>query len=197
MTNDDLYDYDAARREASELWLREQIQARLERFYAQRPPVFARQGDLHPEIAHWVKRFLTGESAGLILVGTVGVGKTWSLWKIKETLIAAGWSRSIEVKAAHELKLITTPPVDEDAFKALEEASLLALDDVGSIRVSDWDADKLMALIDERWRFQRPTVLTSNTTKLKDLLGERVASRLADGATRVKMTGADRRRVAE
>jgi DNA replication protein DnaC len=194
MTDEEPYDYDAARRAASELWLREQIADRLERFHLERPPVFARAGQLLPEIAEWAKRFAAGEGAGLILVGNVGVGKSWSLWKIKETLIASGWLRGIEIRAAYELKQITAPPVDEAALEDLREASLLALDDIGSIRVSDWDADNLMALIDERWKFQRPTVFTSNNPKLRDLLGERVASRLADGATVVKMTGTDLRR---
>lgn len=194
MTDDEPFDYDAARRAASELWLQEQIQARLELFYAERPPVFATPGDLSPDIAQWVKRFAAGESAGLILVGNVGVGKSWSLWKIKETLIKGGWFDGVEIKPAHELKRITAPPVDDTALAALTKVGLLALDDIGSIRVSDWDADNLMALLDDRWKYRRPTVLTSNNPKLRDLLGERVASRLADGATTVKMTGADRRR---
>lgn len=188
------YDYEAARREASESALREQIQARMERFRAERPPVFARPGSLHPEIADWVKRFLAGERAGLILVGNVGAGKTWSLWKIKELLIEAGWLRGIEIRAAHELKQIVAPPVDEYGLAKLANASLFGLDDVGSIRVSDWDADNLMALVDTRWQHQRPTIITSNNPKLRALLGERVASRLADQATVVKMTGSDLRR---
>lgn len=194
MSNEEPYDYDAARQAASELWLREQIQARLERFYAERPPVFAAPGLLNGDVADWVKRFLAGEAAGLILVGNVGVGKSWSVWKIKESLIRAGWLRPVEIRAAHELKRITAPPVDEDELELLREASLLALDDIGSIRVSDWDADNLMALVDDRWKHRRPTVITSNNPKLRDLLGERVASRLAGGATVVKMTGDDQRR---
>lgn len=194
MSDEEPYDYDAARRAASELWLREQIQERLERFHAERPPVFAAPGALNDDITDWAKRFLAGEAAGLILVGNVGVGKSWSLWKTKESLIRAGWLRPVEIRAAHELKRITAPPVDVDELELLREASLLALDDIGSIRVSDWDADNLMALVDDRWKHRRPTAITSNNPKLRDLLGERVASRLADGATVVKMTGDDQRR---
>lgn len=194
MSDEEPYDYDAARQAASELWLQEQIQARVERFLAERPPVFAAPGELHSDIAAWAKRLLDGEIAGLVLVGNVGVGKSWSLWKIKESLIRSGWLRGIEIRAAHELKRITAPPVDEAELDLLREASLVALDDIGSIRVSDWDADNLMSLIDDRWMYRRPTILTSNNPKLRDLLGERVASRLADGATVIKMTGTDLRR---
>lgn len=194
MSDEQPYDYDEARRRASESWMQEQIQAHLKRFFRQRPPVFAQPGVLHPDVELWTKRFLDGDPAGLILVGNVGVGKSWTLWKIKETLIRSCWLSSVEIRSAHELKKITAPPVDERALTELTEASLLALDDIGSIRVSDWDADNLMALIDERWKHQRPIILTSNTPKLRDLLGERVASRLADGATVIKMTGPDLRR---
>ncbi|MET8985900.1 ATP-binding protein [Nonomuraea wenchangensis] len=194
MSDEEPYDYDAARRAASELWLREQVTARLKRFRAERPPVFATPGELHNDIAGWVKRYLDGEAFNLILVGNVGVGKSWSLWKIKEALISAGWLRSVEIRAAHELKRTCAPPVDEVELDLLRQASLLALDDIGSIRVSDWDADNLMALVDDRWKHRRPTIITSNNPKLRDLLGERVASRLADGATVVMMTGPDLRR---
>jgi len=37
MSDEEPYDYEAARRAASELWLREQIAARLERFHAEPP----------------------------------------------------------------------------------------------------------------------------------------------------------------
>lgn len=194
MSDEQPYDYTAARRAATESARQERIHARLERFRRQCPPAFAKPGVLHPDVELWTKRFLDGDPAGLILVGNVGVGKSWTLWKIKESLIRSGVLLSAEIRSAHELKRIVAPPIDEAEVQTMTKAALLALDDIGSIRVSEWDADNLMALIDERWKFQRPTVLTSNTPKLRDLLGERVASRLADGATLIKMTGLDLRR---
>lgn len=188
------YDYEAARAAASASWLEEQIQFRLERFYAERPPVFAADGELHPEIAAWTRRFLAHDQGGLLLIGNVGVGKSWSLWKIKETLIKAGFLGGMEIKSGYDLKRILTPPLDEAALDHLAAIDVLALDDIGSIRVSDWDADHLMGLLDTRWAFRRPTLVVSNTPKLRDLLGERVSSRIQDGAQKLKMTGDDRRR---
>lgn len=194
MNPDEHYDYDAARREASELWLREQIAERLARFTARRPEVFAASGDLDPQIAAWANRFIRGERGGLVIVGNVGSGKTWSLWKIQQTLIEAGFLGSVEIRAAHEMRRLIAPPIDESAIDQLADADVLAIDDVGSVRISDWDADHLMALVDTRWIHRRPTILTSNKTDLRTLLGERVASRLSDGAVIVKMVGVDRRR---
>lgn len=191
----DEYDYDEARRRATESWIKEQIEDRLTRFYARRPRVFAVSGELHPDVAAWAARIGEGEPVGsLILTGNVGSGKTWTLWKIQETLICGGYRGSIEIRAAHELKRLIAPPVDTVTLDVLADADVMALDDVGSVRVSDWDADHLMALIDIRWSHRRATILTSNTTELRPLLGDRVASRLVHNATIVKLTGTDRRR---
>ena len=175
-------------------WWQEQVRDRLQRLHAKRPPVFAADGTLHPDIATWADKHAAGNPGGLILVGNIGVGKTWSLWKIAETLISRGYRGGIEIVTAHELKRIIAPPTDQATLDRLAAASILALDDIGAIRVSDWDADNLAALVDDRWRYQRPTILTSNNPALRDLLGERVASRLADNAAIVRMTGPDRRR---
>lgn len=194
--NADDYDYDEARRRATESWIKEQIEDRLTRFYAKRPRVFAAPGELHPDVNAWAQRVGSGEPVGsLILTGNVGSGKTWTLWKIQETLIDGGYRGVVEIRAAHELKRLIAPPVDTVTLDVLAGADVMALDDVGSVRVSDWDADHLMAMIDIRWAHRRAMILTSNSTELRPLLGDRVASRLADGATVVKLTGADRRRV--
>lgn len=188
------HDYAAARAAATAGWQAEQIQSRLERFYAKRPPTFAVPGELLPDIAAWTDRYAAGDRTGLVLVGNVGVGKSWALWKIHETLIKGGFLGDMEIKTAYDLKRTLTPPIDTAAFDYLANADILALDDVGSIRVSDWDADHLMGLIDTRWSYQRPTLVASNTGKLRDLLGERVASRISDNVHKVKMLGDDRRR---
>jgi hypothetical protein len=62
------------------------------------------------------------------------------------------------------------------------------------MRVSDWDSDHTGALLDVHWEQQKPTALTSNKLDLRAILGDRAASRLADHAVIVQMTGPDRRR---
>src|SRR3546814_11554545 len=51
-------------------------------------------------------------------------------------------------------------------------------------------------LIDHRYTHCLPTIFTTNvpTSNLRDQLGDRVASRLAEMCTRVTLTGSDRRR---
>jgi DNA replication protein DnaC len=75
----------------------------------------------------------------------------------------------------------------------LRECELLALDDLGSWRISEWAADNLYGVVDYRWSNQLPIVAASNYPNLDALLGDRIGSRLSDGMTRVELGGADRR----
>ncbi|MGW4791189.1 ATP-binding protein [Nonomuraea sp. NPDC004297] len=187
---------DAARRAAADLWEHEQAAARLTRFHKLRPAAFASPGTLHPDIAVWADHVAVGHYGNLVLVSGTGVGKSWSLWAAAERLITSGWRSHIEIVPARTLKKLITPPVDEAALARLAAAGLLAIDDIGSMRVSDWDSDHTGALIDERSENCRPTALTSNQLDLRAILGDRAASRLAHHAAIVQMTGPDRRRTA-
>ncbi|GAA3550616.1 hypothetical protein GCM10022419_033590 [Nonomuraea rosea] len=179
-----------------EQWIAEQTQRRLDRLRAARPAAYAAPGRLHPDIAAWADKVAIGEYGTLAIVGNIGVGKSWSLWAVAERLVAAGYRDRIEITPAHRLRRLVTPPVDQAALDRLAAAGLLAVDDVGSVRISDWDSDRMATLLDPRWEDQRPTILTSNQLNLKDLVGERTASRLSDRVTIVQMAGADRRRTA-
>lgn len=180
------------RQEVYAEWRASQADLRLQRLLARRPAAFAAPGELHRDVAAWAA---TPESSGnLVLTGPVGVGKTWHLWKVAETLTRAGMLGDIAILGAYDFKRLITPPVDEAALSRLVEADLLELDDLGAIRVSDWDLDHLYGLIDRRWQHNRPTVVASNQLDLRGVLGERTASRIAHGATVVELTGADRRR---
>lgn len=193
MPTADLYS-DDERRAAYELWVADETAKRREKFLAKRPAKFAAPGTLHPDLAAWGARFLKGDTSNLKIVGNIGSGKSWNLWKLGEELLNHGFLGRYEIVPARRLKRMLVPPVDVAAFDQLVEADLLALDDVAAIRVSDWDADHLYGLFDERWSEDRPIIVASNLAVLKDVIGERAASRLGDSLVTVKITGPDRRR---
>jgi DNA replication protein DnaC len=179
----------------------EYARERLERFLSRRPVKFAAAGELDPRLMQWAQELFAGRAGNLVIAGGVGTGKSWSAWRIGEELLAHGWRGRYEIVSAYQLKMLATPPVDAESLDRLAKTDLLALDDIGAVRVSDWDADHLYALIDERWASERPTIVITNITSpppgqtlLQLLLGERVASRLADGVTTVVLSGQDRRR---
>jgi len=190
----DPYDDDAHRAEARRLALQEQADLRLQRLLDRRPPVFSAPGTLRPDIQDWASAYLAGAHGSLVLIGEVGTGKSWTLWKTAETLIRSGWTGRFEIASAYEVKAATDRPVNTAQLRVWREADLFAIDDLGAQRVNDWDADALSALIDHRWQHRRPTLVASNETALKEIVGPRAASRLADAATIVRFTGPDRRR---
>lgn len=196
MTTYDPYDDDGARAEARAIAQRDQMEHRLRLLLNRRPPAFEAPGDLRPDVQQWLNGYLAGARGSLILIGTIGAGKTWSLWKAAETLVRSGWPGRFEIAAAYEIKEATDRPVNTAQLRIWREADLFAIDDLGAQKVFDWDADALAALIDKRWQFKRPTLIASNEDQLKDIVGARAASRLADGATLISFTDTDRRRSA-
>jgi DNA replication protein DnaC len=128
------------------------------------------------------------------MAGLVGTGKTWHLWKIAETLISGGWLGRMEIASMYEIKKATDRPLNEEALDRWRSAQILAIDDIGASAINDWTADALGELIDTRWQYSLPTIVATNELKLGPLLGERVVSRLADGATVVEFVGTDFRK---
>jgi DNA replication protein DnaC len=163
-----------------------------------RPPVFDVPGDLNPVAAAWLEQLLADRRAAgnLILTGDVGRGKTWTIWRIVAACVDAGYARKIEVVPAYDFKRVVVPPPDYHKLDHLARIQVLCLDDIGSVRLSEWDLDHLYSVIDRRSAGSQPTVISSNVLNLRNLLDERIASRLAANATIVELTGMDRRRSA-
>jgi DNA replication protein DnaC len=174
-------------------FLREDQQERLARFYARRPSVFSKRGWLNRQIHEWLEGMVRGENRALALEGPTGTGKSWSLWKSVETLLHNGWRGRWEIITATQFAEIIKPPVDEPRLRRVCECEFLALDDLGSWRVSEWAAEHLYAVIDHRWAHELPTVVTSNVPNVAESLGDRIGSRLAAGLATVILDGPDRR----
>ena len=84
-------------------------------------------------------------------------------------------------------------------LKRAERYDLLALDDLGAERATDWALETLTRLIDTRTMRGLPTVITSNYRlgELRDLwggvTGQRIASRIAGACDIAHLGGEDRR----
>lgn len=80
-----------------------------------------------------------------------------------------------------------------------ERYDLLALDDLGMERPTDWAKETITRLIDARTMRGLPTIITSNYRlgQLRDIWGgvegDRLVSRIAGSCERVEMSGPDRR----
>jgi DNA replication protein DnaC len=182
--------------EAAAIWLAERRQRLVDNLLASRPAEMAASGELDPDIADWAKRLAaTGAKQNLILTGEVGAGKTWTAWKAAETAVRAGYESLIVITTAARFRRVIAPSTAEPReFVRYCEAGLLVLDDVAALRLSEWDLDHLAEMTDIRWSEQRPTVVTSNKSNLRDLLGPRISSRLQHDCLRVALDNPDRRR---
>lgn len=75
--------------------------------------------------------------------------------------------------------------VQPDAGTIMED--VIAKGDLGATRGTDWEQDRLYALVNARYEAELPRNLT-------EAVGERIASRLLEGAEVVSVGGGDRRR---
>lgn len=175
-------------------WRADRLAHRLRTFRARRPIRLRDEGPLDPRIAAWGKELLAGASGNLIIVGKVGRIKTWSAWEVLEHAVASGYPGGIDFAIAADWQDAVGPPADRDRLRAMRAADLLVMDDLGSFRINDWQRDLLGPVVDDRWSNGRPIVITTNMESLTEPLGERMASRLKDGAVLVPLGGEDRRK---
>jgi len=80
-------------------------------------------------------------------------------------------------------------------WESATTVDLLALDDVGAEQVTDWRADRLARLVDERYQNERPILLATNypPSAWEQTLGARTVSRLLGMTFQVELQGDDRR----
>ncbi len=181
----------------------------LARWEAATPPRFRRAEATLPDVRAWADRALSNPaSAGaLLLTGHTGTGKTHEAYGALKR-IAAGGPERYEVLAVNSadmygsLRPSQTAGASEWELKRLSNVPLLFLDDFGSSKSSEWTEEVTYRLMNHRYNFCLPTIITSNLPArdtsgrdLTDFVGERVASRLAEMVTTlVPMIGEDRRR---
>lgn len=180
--------------EADEEWLADRREHRLSVIRRQRPARLSVRGDLDATVSEWGARLLQGTAGNLLLGGPTGSGKTWQAWEVLERAVAAGYPGRIVFATTALWQETIAPPVDREQLQLMRDADLLVFDDLGSGRVNEWQRECLLTVVDERWAHARPIIITFNVESLREMLGERLASRLADGATKAAIKGADRRR---
>lgn len=170
----------------------------------------------HSDVLAWVETWRSNPAtcSSLLLTGNVGTGKTWQGYGAVRAAVTAvpmrhrgepgswrAWqitkwiaTTSADMYAA----LRPQPKRDTEAELArYRETELLFIDDLGAAKTSEWVEEVTYRIIGGRYDAMLPTIYTSNlpTAELRDVLGNRITSRLAETTTRVKLTGEDRRRV--
>lgn len=140
------------------------------------------------------------DGRGTYLWGLPGRGKTY----------AAAAAVRLAVRDGLTAKLVTAKGLldaikaewdggERGALERAERYDLLALDDLGVERPTEWAMETLTGLIDARVAAGLPIIVTSNYSlgELRDrwggMPGMRIASRLGGACERIEMAGSDRR----
>ena len=145
------------------------------------------------------RRALDGR--GTYLWGAPGTGKTHAA--ACAVRLAIEGMRRAELVTAQELldgvKARYDDPSAVDVMRIARSLWLLALDDLGAERRTEWSMSSIEDLIDYRLVSGLPTIITSNFRlgELRDLWGgvdgARIASRIGGACERVHVDGPDRR----
>lgn len=131
-------------------------------------------------------------AGGLVLWGGEGTGKTHLAIALMRECQAKGFS-------GHFIRAVVLMPKLQQArsFQArhddlnlldrLSDVDVLVIDDVGKTLGNDFERSGLFALIDTRWAYSRPTIITTNAspTDLKDLLTPAGFDRLTAGGANI------------
>jgi DNA replication protein DnaC len=137
---------------------------------------------------------------GLYFCGGVGTGKTHLAVAVMNELMVRKRVPSLFVTVPEFLdnlrEAYMIPGRDLDEWmETVKNADLLALDDLGSERPTEWVRERLFVIVNHRYREALPTLFTSNIGP-KDLasqLGERTASRIIAMCDWISLEGEDYR----
>jgi len=130
------------------------------------------------------RRYAEDPHGWLVLSGGYGVGKTHLAAAIAHERLASGQSVffSIVPDLLDHLRAAFAPssemPYDE-LFDKVREAGVLVLDDLGAENATAWATEKLFQIINYRYNYRMPTVITTNN-RLLSHMDERIRSRLSD-----------------
>jgi DNA replication protein DnaC len=156
------------------------------------------------------------EGRGLLLTGSVGVGKTHLAVAILQALILEKGARGLFCDYRELLKRIQesyNPTVATSELQILApvfEAEVLILDELGAQKPTDWVWDTVALVLNTRYNDKRTTLITTNYPNtasalargndkvvreetLGDRIGERMRSRLAEMCVEIEMRGNDLR----
>jgi DNA replication protein DnaC len=171
------------------------------------------------------RKFVSGypletDGKGLLLTGSIGVGKTHLAVGILQALMQERGARGLFVDYRELLKQVqnsynkSVGVTELEVLQPVFEAEVLVLDELGASKPTDWVADTVSHILNTRYNERRTTIITTNYPNLApgasdvtgpraavreetlgDRIGERMRSRLQEMCVVVEMTGPDFRQL--
>lgn len=145
---------------------------------------------------------------GLVLMGTVGVGKTHLAVSILKGLTERGFNCLFYefgtlLKEIQDSYNVNTKSSELGVLAPVLNAEILVLDELGASKPTDWVRDTMAHIINSRYNDRKLTIFTTNylddrkrekDETLEDRIGVRLRSRLYEMCRTVEMSGVDYRR---
>ena len=130
----------------------------------------------HPEIVDQVEGWMDSGKTGLILMGSVGTGKTTIAYALRRA-----WMDYLTIARVKKCDKIADLIKQDETwkFEVADYAGLLVLDDFGTEN-KVWNEESIPFIIYRRVERNLPTIITTNynTEKIRERYGERIADRL-------------------
>lgn len=138
------------------------------------------------------------QGTGLLLCGQVGTGKSFLAAAIANELISQGTPCLMTNFSRLISRISEKFGGDQKYLDDLNRFDLLIIDDLGAERDSDFTWEKVMNVIDARYRAGLPLIITTNLgskdfAERGDIRRQRVFSRLREMCIFLEVKGTDRR----
>lgn len=138
------------------------------------------------------------QGTGLLLYGQVGTGKSFLAAAIANELISQGTPCLMTNFSRLISRISEKFGGDQKYLDNLNRFDLLVIDDLGAERDSEFTWEKVMNVIDARYRAGLPLIVTTNLTPKElndpsDIRRQRVLSRLKEMCICLEVKGPDRR----
>lgn len=148
------------------------------------------------------------KGVGFCLYGQCGTGKTMLACAILQELLGKVQGRYVPMwDVLRAIRKADAFKADEDEYKALLNAPLLVIDEIGVQNGSSFEESQLMSLLDVRYSKHLPTIYVtnllpdvkpdtkeSNPNTLKAKLGERIFNRIYGSSVFLYFKGESQRR---
>ncbi len=145
------------------------------------------------------------EDRNLFVFGPVGSGKTGLAWATSRRIAEGGFEdvRFCNVRQLlAELRRSYETKTDADPTAGLVDCDLLVLDDLGAERATEWARETIATLVEARYIADRVTIVTTNYSPSDlakrlghddPIIGQRIVSRLTEGADQIRLDRPDLR----
>lgn len=141
---------------------------------------------------------MRSQGTGLLLCGSVGTGKSFLAAAIANELISQGTPCLMTNFSRIISRVSEKFGGDQKYLDDLNRFDLLIIDDLGAERDSEFTWEKVMNVVDARYRAGLPLIVTTNLNPKdlynpSDIRRQRVFSRLKEMCIFLEVNGADRR----